>query len=289
MGETVYVDILFLINFSMDFLCLFLAGKFFGIKISLLRILISASLGGVYSVLSLFIKVSSILAFIIDIAVCSLMCAICFRSKGKYASLPLYILVYIAISMMLGGVMTAIFNLLNRLDLPLIEGSSDGVSVWMFGALAAISAGITILGGSLFKKRAVQKNAQVSITYNSKKISLLGMTDSGNLLKDPISGAACIIVDIDSMRPILSAEICNVAKRGDISGIRNLKSSDAKSIRLIPIKTAGGEGMLIGIKVDKISVDKGHGEVLVDAIIALSDIKNSADGNQALIPQTMAI
>ncbi|MBO5682686.1 MAG: sigma-E processing peptidase SpoIIGA [Clostridia bacterium] len=285
MGETVYVDILFLINFSMDFLCLFLAGKFFGMKISLLRILLSASLGGVYSVLSLFISVGKILAFTIDVAVCTLMCLVCFKLK----SLPLYTLVYVAISMMLGGVMTAIFNLLNRLDLPLTGGSTDGISVWMFGALAAISAGITILGGSLFKKRAVQKNVQVGITYEGRKITLSGMTDSGNLLKDPISGAACIIVDIDSMRSILSAEVRAAAKRGDISLIKNLKVKDARSIRLIPIKTAAGDGMLVGIKVDCVTLDSGRGEVPVDAIIVLSDIKDSADGNRALVPQGMAI
>lgn len=289
MGQTVYVDLLFMINFSMDFLCFFLAAKLFGIKLAIGRGVLGSAIGGAYSVASLFINVSKIVAFLIDVAVCALMCAICFGGKNKTRSLPFYILVYLAISMMLGGAMTALFNLINRLELPLPEGSSDGISVWMFAALALISAGVTLLGGALFKKRTIQKNARLHISCNGKNITLDAMTDSGNLLRDPISGAPCIIVDIESMRGVVSQKICEAAKSGDVSSVAALHGEDAKNIRLIPVTTASGEGVLIGVRVDDISIDKGQGAHHVNAIVALSDIKESADGNKALIPAGIAI
>ena len=155
MGQTVYVDLLFMINFSMDFLCFLLTSKLFGIKLSLGRSILAAAMGGVYSVAALFIGVGRGAALLIDVATCALMCAICFGGKKKNRSLPIYILTYLAISMMLGGVMTALFNLVNKLELPLPQNSSDGISVWMFAALALISAGVTLLGGALFKKRSI--------------------------------------------------------------------------------------------------------------------------------------
>ena len=185
--------------------------------------------------------------------------------------------------------MTALFNLVNRLELPLPKDASDGISVWMFAALAFISAGVTLLGGALFKKRTVQQKALLRIVYRGQEISLEAMTDSGNLLKDPISGESCIIVDIDTMRKILSKRICDAASEGDVGIISALRAEDAKNIRLIPTKTAAGEGVLIGIRADEIGVDRGQGERRVSAIVVLSDIKDGADGNKALIPQGIAI
>ena len=289
MGQTVYVDLLFMINFSMDFLCFFLASKLFGTKLPVGRSIIASIIGGAYSVAALFIDTGQIAAFIIDAVVCALMCAICFGGKSKSRSLPFYILVYLAISMMLGGAMTALFNLINRLELPLSEGSSDGISVWMFAALALVSAGVTLLGGALFKKRTIQKNACLGIVHNGKRIVLDAMTDSGNMIRDPISGAACIIVDIDSVRGVISQRICDAAKLGDVSSVATLRGDDAKSVRLVPIKTASGDAVLIGVRVDEITVERDHGAQVVNAIILLSDIKDSADGNKALIPQGIAI
>ena len=289
MGQTVYVDLLFMINFSMDFLCFFLCSKLFGVKLSLKRGILASAVGGAYSVFALFIVAGKMAAFLIDIAVCILICAVCFFRRSSARSLPLYILVYFAISMMLGGFMTAIFNLVNRLDLPLDSVESDGISVWMFALLAIISAGITVLGGGLFKKRAIQNNARVCVCYNGKKTVIDGMTDSGNLLKDPISGKSCIIVDTDSMSSVLPKNVFEAAKRGDIGAVRSFGAQDSKNVRLIPTSSATGEAMLIGLKVDEIKIDRGSGEKIVDAIVVLSDIKDSADGNKALIPQTIGI
>lgn len=289
MGQTVYVDLLFMINFSMDFLCFFLASKLFGVKLPIGRSIIASAIGGAYSVSALFINTGQIAAFIIDAVVCALMCAICFGGKSKSRSLPFYILVYLAISMMLGGAMTALFNLINRLELPLSAGSSDGISVWMFAALALISAGVALLGGALFKKRTIQKNARLGIVHNGKSIVIDAMTDSGNMIRDPISGAACIIVDIDSVRGVISQRVCDAAKLGDVSSVATLRGDDAKSVRLVPIKTASGDAVLIGMRVDEITVERDHGAQKVNAIILLSDIKDSADGNKALIPQGIAI
>lgn len=289
MGQTVYVDLLFIINFSMDFLCFFLAAKLFGIRLSVGRSVLASAIGGVYSVASLFVGIGKIAAFLVDVAVCALMCAVSFGGKSKSRSLPFYVLVYLAISMMLGGAMTALFNLINRLELPLPEGSSDGISVWMFAALALISAGVTLLGSALFKKRATQKNARISILHGGKSITLDAMTDSGNLLRDPISGAPCIILDIESAKSIISHRICAAARSGDVSSVSMLLGDEAKSIRLIPTKTATGDGVLIGVRVDEISIDRGQGARRVSAIVVLSDIKDTADGSKALIPAGIAI
>ena len=150
MGQTVYVDLLFMINFSMDFLCFFLTARILALPLSLPRTLLASALGGIYSDIALFITLGALPSLLLDIFVCVLICAIAFLKKGELSSLPLYIIVYFAISMALGGFMTAIFNLLNKADIPLESGASDGISVWAFAALAAVSGLLTFFGGRFF-------------------------------------------------------------------------------------------------------------------------------------------
>ncbi len=289
MGQTVYVDLLFMINFSMDFLCFFLCAKLLERKFSLPRVLAASAIGGVYSDIALFIRLGSFASLAIDIAVCVLMCAVAFYKRGRFSSLLLSVLVYFAISMALGGTMTAIFNLLNKADLPLSDEGSDGISVWAFAILAIVSALITLIGGRFFKKRTAQKRAEVEITYNGKTKTLHGMADSGNLLREPISGRACIIADISTLSDIVPDDVLGAARKKDISAIHRFSDRDAKNVRIVPIKTAGGEGVLLALRAESVRVDSGHGETEVDALVVLSDIKENADGSEALLPSGLMI
>ena len=289
MGQTVYVDLLFLINFSMDFLCFFLSSKLLGKKLSVWRAGIASILGGIYASAVLFWSVGRIAALGVDLAACAVICAVAFYERGRAKSLPFYILVYFAISMALGGFMTALFNLLNKAELPLEQGASDGLSVWVFAVLAAASGVITLLGGRLLGRRAVQKNANIVISYAGKSVRLRGMSDSGNLLREPISGRVCIFVDMMSLKPILPPRVYDAAKKKDAGAVGRLSPEDAARIRVVPIRTAGGEGMLLALRADRVAIDCGKGETEIDALIAISDIASSADGNEALIPAELFI
>ena len=115
MPQDVYADLLFLINFSMDYLCLYICAKIMRRKMRLPRMLIASIIGGIYSVVSLFIPSQSIISLIIDALVCIVMCAIVFSEPSRRAASTLLCsFLYVGISMMTGGCMTAIFNLLNR-------------------------------------------------------------------------------------------------------------------------------------------------------------------------------
>ena len=85
MEQTVYVDLYFLINFSMDFLCFFLLSKLLSVKLSFGRTIAASLLGGLYANLALFLPLSSLPALLLDMAACTLMCAVALlrRHEGK--------------------------------------------------------------------------------------------------------------------------------------------------------------------------------------------------------------
>ena len=290
MGESVYVDLFFLINFSMDFLCFFLTARLLHRRPSMLRMLAASAIGGLYADLALFFVMGRLLSFLLDVGVCALMCLVAFGERKKLKSLPLYVLVYTAISMALGGMMTALFELFNRTSL--LDGvdasEGDGISIWTFFLLALISGVLTLLGGRFFRKRTAQTRASISVSYGGKTVRLSALTDSGNLLREPLSGKPCIVANVAAMEKILPREIVFAAKH-DPTSIERLSPQHAKSLRMIPANTATGRGILLGLRAEKITVDCGRGEKAVDATIALSEIGTSADGTDALLPSELLV
>lgn len=291
MQQTVYVDLFFMINFSMDFLCLFLTSKILHRQLPLWRALAAAALGGVYADVALLFPLDKLLSVLTDLSVCVIMCAVVFHRKKKIKSLPLYILVFVAVSMALGGFMTALFHFFNRTSL--FQGAknvqSDGISVWIFALLAIISAAITLIGGRFFTGRAAQKNAEIQVKYGGRSTCLRAMTDTGNLLQEPVSGRLCIVADLRAMSAVLPQEMIRAARSGNPSAMQRIPPEHVKHVRLIPTHTASGEGMLLGVRMERITVKTEQGSREVDAMIALADLGKRADGNEALLPARLLV
>ena len=150
MIRDVYVDLLFLINFSMDYLCLYVTVKIIHQKIKLSRMLIASALGGAYSVAALFLPFGAPIEFIFDVVICFAICLIAFAQKGRrFSKILLYGFLFVGISMMTGGCMTAIFNLLSKLELPIDLIPADNPSTYIFAILAAAAGLISLMGGRI--------------------------------------------------------------------------------------------------------------------------------------------
>jgi len=288
MGQTVYVDLFFMINFSMDFLCFFLSSQLLGGKLKLLRTLLAAALGGVYACVALFLPFEGFPAFMLDVLLCLLMCIIAF---GVARSVFLHTLVYFAVSMTLGGFMSALFTLLNRADLGIEAVESDGISAWVLALLALISAAFALVGTKFFRRRTSARYASVAFEIGGKAKQLRAFCDSGNLLRDPISGRVCVLVSAQTLKGVVGDEVINAARTKNVAPLASTDAAMARRVRLIPAKTATGEGCLLAIRPDKILVGE-DGDVPqkeVDAYIALSEAQSFADGCEVLLPNELLI
>ncbi len=284
MVRTVYLDLLFLINFSMDFLCIYIAAKIMSARLLVARSVGAAILGGIYSCVSLFIPSGYFFTLLCDLCVCFLICAISF---GRKIGLFFSSVVYFAVSMALGGFMTALFNLLNRLGFSSLEGAddTDGISVWLFLLLAVVSAVFTLWGGNFFKRSSKIKRAELRICEGSREKRLSALVDSGNLLREPISGRACVVINSASVQDFFDLELIRLSKNGGMESFESLPSSLKKRIRLIPTLTATGEKMLVGIRADRLFIDFEKGEREIDAMLVFSDFSTGQTAEaEALVP-----
>ena len=281
-----YVDLYFLINFSMDFLCFFLTSRILRGPIRLPRMAIGAALGGLYADLALFLPLTGAAALGLDLLAAAAICLITYGKRGEGRSLPVHVLVYTAVSMTLGGFMTAFFHLLRRSEwLSSTTGvESDGISVWLFALLAAISGLVTLLGGKFFTRQSARPWARVSLYYGGRCVRLDGMTDTGNLLREPIGGKPCLLADAEALRPLLPEEILSAALSTGAVALDRMPREYARHLRLVPAKTASGEGLLVAVKMERITVNRGGGEREIDAMVALCRLGKSAAGYSVLLP-----
>ncbi len=286
MVTEVYADLLFLINFSMDYLCLYICARVLRRKMNLPRMVISAAIGGVYSVFSLIINLSGIVSLVVDIGVCILMCAIVFAEKSRRISSTLLCsFLFLGISMMTGGAMTAIFNLLNRLDLPIDAIGEDGISPYLFAILAIISGIITLRGGDVLSRKSTVTTCTLKIQVKQKEATFKALSDSGNLARDPLGGKPIIIVD----RNIFS-EIADISFFDELASGKTPKNIPYRNTRIIPIKTAVASSLLVAISPDKLSVElydskkKRNLTAEIDALVAPSELGEIGEGCNAIIP-----
>ena len=281
MGGEVYADLLFLVNFSMDYLCAYLATVLLRRQAVPWRLLLSSALGGVYAVAALFFPMSRLSAVAMDIAVCVVMCAILFWGRGvPFRFFAAACAVFVGVSMAMGGMMTALFNLLNRVGLPLeqmgAESEEDDLSVWLFALLAGGSALAGLRGSRLLHRSATRRFARLAVTVGEKTVELQALLDSGNLCRDPISGRPVIFIDSKPARALIGE---GGAKDPEI----------ARRFRLVPIETVGGKRLQAAYLPDSVILTDSGGPHRVDALIAPAETLQGAGVYQAIVSAELVI
>lgn len=263
MNTVVYADLLFLIDFSMDFLTFYIVSRILHQKAKLIRICSASAMGGIYSVVSLGMSGKGLLSLSLSMFVCFVMCMTAFLEKSpkRFSRMPLYTVTFFVVSSMLGGAMTAIFSLFNR-SVSDIEAGREDLSLWVFGFVALLSGLATMVGSDIIGKSGRARFGRLHIRLGKRKMSFEAMSDSGNMLKDPIGGKDVVVID----RKRGSQLVPSLAS----GNFACLPENVAKSLRLIPIRTAAGEGILTAFCPDEVTLEFENDIKRIDVLIALS-------------------
>lgn len=287
MAVEIYGDLLFLINLGMDALGLYLTGRLLHRKLSHIRIWLASALGGLYSVAALLMDTGQTVALLTDIAICLVMCAVTFWGKnsgglGRFLGTAL---LYFILSMALGGIMTALYHLLNKLELQLpADSEGEGIEVWLFALLALPATFLSLWGGRICKRAASVAVCSVEIEVVGKSVTLEGIVDTGNLLREPLSGRAVLCVDASLLLPRLPTELAEELRLDGFSEAPAYRESPYR-LRLIPVATAEGTGLLAGFLPDRITLRWEHrGKEKTKAVDAIVAVSHHLRGVQALVP-----
>ena len=281
MTQTVYADLLFLINFSMDFLCFFLVARLLAKPLPLPRALIASILGGIYSVAALILDTG----LFIDIVVGIFLCFVAFwHKRDSLTSLVPTSIAFVLASVLLGGIMTMVFHQMNRADPPLDAlGNDDAIPLWLFAAVTALASLITWFSGKFLRRRAQITRAQVEIRLGDKIAVLEAMCDSGNLLRDTISGRSVIVADLKTAVTLLPPDCGSIAK-WNADTICRLPPTLAARVRLIPTSSVEADGIMLALRPDSIVIRTGNRTRTADALIGFAKVHAPLHTCTALVP-----
>ena len=270
----VYLDILFFLNFGINYLLLRCVGRLGGKACFVPRLLLGAALGGLLAAVMFFAPAQGLWGLFIKALCCLLLCLTAFHIPKAGEALRLSLLLLSVTMAMGGGVMA----------LTALSGSQR---VWVQGGVPYVHLPIqSVLLSLAFSARRGEGKAapaQVKICVGDRWAEVHALRDTGNLLRDPMSQKRVMVVEKSCLVPLLSREERQALEslRGD-NGPEVFERLQSRRFLLLPYQAVGQSGaLLLAMKPDKILVD---GRVEKEVLIGIAPGRISTpQGCQAIL------
>lgn len=260
---TVYLDIVFFENVLMNYIIIFATGVVVKEKLSKFRILISSVIGAIYTII-MYLNIISIYSnFIMKLVLSIAMVYIAFKPK-TFKKLIRKLIIFYLVSFVFGGCVFALMYFIQ----PQLAQIRNGVFVGAYPLKVALIGGlisfaIIQISFKIVKTKLSKKDMiyQIEITINNKSIKIKALLDTGNLLKEPITGLPVVVTEHTSLYSVLPTEVLNNTEKilgGDTDEL--MKNDELSKIisrfRMIPFSSLGKQnGLLLGIKADSINIE----------------------------------
>lgn len=236
MKTVVYADVYFLVNFSIDFVCLYLCGAVRRVKPSAAFIVLASVIGGVYSCVALFIE-NELISAVLSILCCLIMYFVAYKCDSIRSAIFGGVMLFL-ISALFGGTYSA-----------LLSFASGGKGNFSRTFLLLIALVILLAIPRITRYAPVTERFNILVKIKEKSKKLCCMVDSGNVLREPISGIGVALVCEKSAKYLF-----NENEISALMGKRALSDEDRLcGLRSIVINTAAGNRRSACMKCDYIS------------------------------------
>lgn len=231
----IYADLFFLINGVIDFLLLMGSNRLCEDRGDFRRCILGGAIGGFYATMCIlpgFLFLGNTLWRLVFLI---LMCLIAygFRVESFRKSA-----VFVILCMALGGIG---------------YGFGSG-SIWTMVLSALL---LIVLGIAAFRLgNKMPRYVPVELDYKGETHRLTALVDTGNLLRDPITGQEVLVLNREAAENLIEEEIRDP--------VALLENSPVPGLRLIPFRSIGNSnGMMAGLKVDDVRIAGKHVSTIV--------------------------
>ena len=270
----IYIDMLFLENFVLDFIILYVTGLISKNKIKFLKLLLGSALGAIYVVMYYFIKINVYSNIIIKLLLSIIMIYISFAPTNFKEMLKLTVFFYLT-SFVFGGAALSVIYMLNSRRVTIQNGVLIGNYTIRTIFIGVIVAFIVTVIAFKFVKAKFSKNdlfCNIIIKFNNQQVKIKAMLDTGNFLKDPITNIPVVVVEHTVLYDMIPKEILDNIDDilgGDLEKIpENIKNEYMSKLKVIPFSSLGKQnGMLLGLKADSLIIDNEEEKKNIDKVI----------------------
>lgn len=241
-----YADIFFVTNFIMDYILLKITGKLLKEnQIHTTSYLFGAFSGaGILTLNIIFpIKFRIINQIFAYLVISFIMCIVTFRKKSIKENIKICLYLYIA-AFLSGGILNAVYFYTN---FQMILKGMNFVTFLVFSAFSylIINYIIHIIKIKMGRTGAKQDIIKVILCHRGTSQTVNALFDSGNSLKEPISGSPVHIVDYETADNLLK-------KSHDIQE----KISTNEKIRIIPYNSLGKKnGLMTAFECERVVIN----------------------------------
>lgn len=206
----IYVDVIFIINFIMDILLLWIVRKILKYKNSIFRLLSGAAIGALGAcILAVLQGLNGLIQFLAAyVVICFAMIIVSFQFRNLAATLKAVAILYIT-TFFLGGVLNSLYyhSMLGYYFTELIHGrlfQNQNMAYFVLAVLVGtLAVKIFILTLKNLRSKELQ-TYETELTYGDKSVRIIGLLDTGNDLHDPIYGKPVIIAELAALEPLLT-------------------------------------------------------------------------------------
>lgn len=268
---TIYLDGVFLINGFVDYLLLVVSGGLTATPIRRRRIALAGAFGGLYGAICLLPGWGFFGNILWRVILAGVMCLVAF---GPGRGLLRQVVVLFLLTAAFSGVVLLLTELFsapaafvgNRIYYPLGMGTLVLTAGGAYGVFSWALSRMGHQGGDI---------VPVRLCMNGKQLELTALRDTGNTLRDPITGEGVLVLSPELMKKLLPG-----ADRAALCDPQCLMAQirctyPALRPRLIPYKTVGvSHGMLVGLRPEEVEI-AGRRETL---LVAFSPVEISDGG-----------
>ena len=277
--QTLYIDVYFLVNFTVDFLALYFSIAFSKVPSSTKRLLAAAIIASLVAVIAVLLPEIAFLKLLVSgggliLAVFVATFSVSIKRRARF------LFAFLIFEALLGGAVSYVWGIFDKYLYDSIA-SSGGAPVnrklLIFSVIVLISIGVFKMIVSFFSNIVSEGSVELEICCFDKKIKTEAFIDSGNLAIDPMDMQPVLFIKETLAKDLLPENII------DLRDPDALDRSVRKRIRLIPVSRGGVTHVLTGVKADSVSVCDGEKSYPVAVTLAIDKEKGSYDGFFALI------
>lgn len=264
----IYIDVLFVINLVMDFLVLLFVNRVCKYAATLIRILLSATFGALWSIIAVMLPedIKVLVNICTYVLISFIMIKIC-AGKSEFRDVLKGVVTLYAVTFLLGGIMHFLYY--NTYAGYLVKQIfvRDG-SLLLFLLISLIL--LCLIYNQLARIRVYSdKKCRVCCVISGERVEMQGFIDTGNVLIDPFSHKPVCIAEKHYFENVLN------------------KINDCTKVKyhVVPFHSLGCEnGLLEVITVDTMYIYGGRNvKQINNALVGLTGDKLSSDGEYTFL------
>ncbi len=267
--ETIYVDVLIVLNIYVNFFLLRITSALTHSPLKTWRCVVSSAYGSVFSLLILVPHISEFIVTFIKLSAAVTIVMIAFGIHGK-KRLLINTAAFFSANIVLAGTVYAVYSWFSPQYIHIKNSYFyiDFSLIILLSTTAALYFAVSVIRHFSVKNTAASEDYRVSIRYKDRCVNLCGLADTGNALTDLFTGAPVIVCD-----------------SGRFPEASNAPDKLPKGFRLLPCGTVSGSGIIPVFHPDEVIITNSvSGEKKpVDVMIGLGEIRGKAIFNPDIL------